>query len=216
MQRKYDFMDLIVAIGLCATIVGGGLLFIVTNGTWQARTPAVESTGPSSGSLGGMYWVQPALGQAQAIVGQSFLERQYARAVSPGLNQLEGVNIERTRWQNSPFGYLDGIETGAAHAEADHADRVQGAMGRAIINFTQQGIRAGWSPLDAQTQATPPERPLVAQLSPRRPVIREADKDAWSDVPNRSIVAASIALVGSFVVGLFFLSPLPLRRVVDV
>ena len=37
MQQRFEFMDLIVAVGLCATIVASGVLFMAANGM-QIRT----------------------------------------------------------------------------------------------------------------------------------------------------------------------------------
>jgi hypothetical protein len=87
-----------------------------------------------------MRWLQPILGQA--IVDQDLLDRRHATVVPAAMAQLTGVNGEYMRWQKSPFGYLDSIRTSAMWAEADHATRVQTVMGRAIVQFTQRGVRS--------------------------------------------------------------------------
>lgn len=147
MQRKYEFMDLIVAIGLCATILGAGLIFLVANGTWQARTAVSESLGPSLDSREGRFWVQPILGQA--IVDHYRMERDYASVAVGSLAALRRLAIERNRWEAFPFGYLDSIAAGAVRAEATHDARVQAVMGRSIVNATRRGVRSGvWSSVD--------------------------------------------------------------------
>lgn len=147
MQRRYEFMDLIVAVGLCATIVASGLLFMVANGTWQIRIAGPGSTGQPTGNLTGMDWVQPVLGQA--IVDHTLLERKHAKAATAAITLLAGLTLERSRWQNSPYGYLDSITTSASWAEAEHAARVQAVMGRSIVNLTQRGVRSGvWSSVE--------------------------------------------------------------------
>ena len=53
MQQRFEFMDLIVAVGLSATIVASGVLLMAANGM-QIRTVGWESTAPSTGNLSGM------------------------------------------------------------------------------------------------------------------------------------------------------------------
>ncbi len=141
MQRKYEFMDLIVMIGLCATIVGAGLMFMVANGTWQGRSMASASLRPALESFAGRYWIQPILGRT--IVDQYLSERRHSTVASAALAELERLGIERKRWQNSPFGYLDPIVAGAARAEPAQVARVQAVMGRSIVDFTRRGVRSG-------------------------------------------------------------------------
>jgi hypothetical protein len=153
MQQRYEFMDLIVAVGLCATIVTSGLLFMAANGT-QIRTVESGLTGQPTGNLTGMDWLQPVLGQA--IVDHALLERNHAKAARAAITALDGLTLEQNRWQNSPYGYLDSITTGASWAEAEHAARVQAVMGRSIVNFTRRGVRSGvWSSVERATYDNP-------------------------------------------------------------
>jgi hypothetical protein len=141
MQRRYEFVDLIVALGLFATIVAGGLLFMIANGTLSVAPSRQSSNSQLVGTLDGMYWLQPVLGQA--IVGHVLLERRNEKAASAEVTQVNGLTAEYMRWRNSPFGYLDSIKTSAARADADHATRIQAVIGRTIVNFTGRGIRSG-------------------------------------------------------------------------
>jgi len=147
-------MDLIVAVGLCATIVASGVLFMAANGT-QIRTVGSGSTGQPTGNLAGMDGLQPVLGQA--IVDHVLLERNHAKAAKAAITELDGLTFERNRWQNSPYGgYLDSFTTGASWAEAEHAARVQAVMGRSIVNFTRRGVRSGvWSSVDRAAHDNP-------------------------------------------------------------
>jgi hypothetical protein len=141
MQRRYEFVDLIVALGLFATIVAGGLLFMTANGTLSVSPSRQSSNEQLIGTLDGMHWLQPVLGQA--IVGYVLLERRNDKAASAAATRVDSATAEYVRWRNSPFGYLDSIKTSAARADADHATRIQAVMGRAIVNFTGRGIRSG-------------------------------------------------------------------------
>lgn len=141
MQRRYEFIDLIVALGLFATIVAGGLLFMAANGTLSLSLSRQGEGEKPIGTVNSMQWLQPVLGQA--ILDQSLLERHYEKVTPGAVTQLNEVTGEHVRWQNSPFGYLESIKMFAARVEADHATRVQGVMGRAIVLFTRRGVLSG-------------------------------------------------------------------------
>lgn len=140
MERRFDVMDAVVAVGLLATILAGGMLFMVANGqlavtpSWQGKSEQLSDHGD------GMPWLQPVLGQA--VVDQAILERHDAKVLFAAKKQLEHVTSQHLRWQNSPFGYLESIKTAAARAEFDHATRVQWVMGKSIVNFTSRGVRS--------------------------------------------------------------------------
>jgi hypothetical protein len=140
MQRRFEVVDVVVAIGMCATILAGGMMFLAANGqlavipAWQSGSERPSGEGDS------MQWLQPVLGRA--IVDQFLLDRHNEKVVSAAEARLKGVTGEVTRWQNSPFGYLDSIKVTAARAEADHAIRMQAVIGRAIVNFTSRGVRS--------------------------------------------------------------------------
>jgi hypothetical protein len=50
MQQRFEFMDLIVAVGLCATIVASGVLLMAANGM-QIRTVGWGSIAQPTGNL---------------------------------------------------------------------------------------------------------------------------------------------------------------------
>ncbi len=62
MRRTLEPVDLMVVIGLCATLLGGYAVFISANGTLEAAGPETVSLNHSTGIMAGMEWVQPALG----------------------------------------------------------------------------------------------------------------------------------------------------------
>jgi hypothetical protein len=141
MQRRYELIDMVAVVGLCATIAAAGLLFMASNGMVSISLTGHPVIEPLTGKMDGMRWLQPILGQA--IVDQDLLDRRHAAIAPAAVAQLTGVSGEYRRWQNSPFGYLDSIKTSALWAEADHATRVQTVMGRAIVQFTGRGVRSG-------------------------------------------------------------------------
>ena len=153
MQQRFEFMDLIVAVGLCATIVATGVLLMAANGM-QIRTIGWGALARPTGNVTGMDLLQPVLGQA--IVDHALLERSHAKHATAAITQLDGLALERNHWQHSPYGYLDSITIAASWAEAEHTARVQTVMGRSIVNFTRRGVRSGlWSSVERAAQDNP-------------------------------------------------------------
>jgi len=146
MQRRLEFMDLIVAVGLCATIVASGVLLMAANGM-QIKVVRGGETGQTTDNLPGMDLLQPVLGQA--IVDHVLLERSHAKDAAAAITRLDRLAHERHQWQLFPYSYLDTVTTRASWAESEHTARVQTVMGRSIVNFTRRGVRSGlWSSVE--------------------------------------------------------------------
>ena len=187
MQRRYEFMDLIVTVGLFATIVTGGLLFMVANGSWQIRIGGSGLSGQPTDSLMGMDRLQPLLGQA--IVDQVLLEVRHTKAATAAIKALDGRTFERNRWQDAPNSYLDSITTGASRAEDDHVSRVQAVMGRSIVNFTRRGVRSGlWSSVERAAQDN---SHMIGVTEARGQQMDSEFLANWQPNLGRSIVAAT-------------------------
>ena len=84
MSYRYNTIDIIVGIGMCAIVFGALLFVFAANGTYQATTPQFISVEQPDDIEFGMNSLQSALGQA--IVEQVTFERHanqaLARAVS--------------------------------------------------------------------------------------------------------------------------------------
>ncbi|MBI4401115.1 MAG: hypothetical protein HY581_05740 [Nitrospirae bacterium] len=141
MRRNLEPVDLMVAVGILATVLGGYFLFMSTSGTLQAAVPETASIAPASGIMGAMEWVQPALGQA--IVDDYLLGREFAAKTTEAVTKLNRATMITHRLKTSPFEYLEQIQAHATQVEADHAARVQFVMGRSIVDFTARGVRTG-------------------------------------------------------------------------
>lgn len=141
MRRNLEPVDLMVAVGVLATVLGSYFLFMSTSGTLQAAVPETVSIAPAAGIMGAMEWVQPALGQA--IVDDYLLGREFARKMTEAATKLNRATIITHRLQTSPSAYLDQIQAHVTQVEADHAARVQYVMGRSIVDFTARGVRTG-------------------------------------------------------------------------
>ncbi|HEU4683514.1 MAG TPA: hypothetical protein VFS39_03320 [Nitrospira sp.] len=179
-------MDLIVAVGLCATIVASGVLIMAANGM-QIRTVGWESIGQPNGNLRGMDLLQPVLGQA--IVDHALLERRHAKDAAAASTKLDGLALEGTQWQRAPYSYLDSIATGASWAEAEHTARVQTVMGRSIVNFTRRGVRSGlWSSVERAAHGTPHMIGVTEAVGQK---MENAFLANWQPNLGRAIVAAT-------------------------
>ena len=137
MNRKLEIVDILVAIGMVATLFGGSLLFMVSyGGAWGIFTSTQSGNPPTKLMVESM--LQPALGQA--MVDHATLEQQFAADVSRGATKLYRAALAA---EHKPVGGLDTIKSQAAQFRANHAAQVQYMMGKTIVNLTGQGVRAG-------------------------------------------------------------------------
>lgn len=138
MNRKLEVVDILVAIGMVATLAGGYLVFKASYGGASAVTTPIQPVTNPPMKLMLQSMLQPAMGQA--IVDKTILERQFATDITRGASKLYRATVVA---DHKPIGGLDTIEARAAQFKADHVARVQYVMGKAIVNLTGQGVRAG-------------------------------------------------------------------------
>ncbi len=141
MKRYLEPVDVMVAIGLFATVCSGALLFLSTEGALQAATPEPAPVAQRTDLMEAMEWVQPALGQA--IVDDYLLEWHVNRSAADAVTDLNRATLVDHRLHNPPFGYLDRVRAIASQIETDHAALVQFVMGRTVVSFTTRGVRSG-------------------------------------------------------------------------
>lgn len=137
MRRILEPIDLMVAIGFCATIAGGYGLYMSTSEILEAAA----TTPVSAGILSEQEWIQPVLGQA--IVDSVQLGRHAARAIDVATKRFDRT-VQRSRSLHGLLSQsVERVKTHAAAVEADHAARVQFVLGRFIVNGTVRGVRTG-------------------------------------------------------------------------
>ncbi len=142
MTYRYNTIDIIVAVGLCAIIFGAWLFFAAASGTLEAAVPEPATGMPPAGDIeAGMTWLQPAFGHA--IVEQAIFERHANQVMAQSASEWNRATLAHHGLEALPGGPLGAVMHKAATIPADHAARVQGVLGRAIVNFTRQGIRSG-------------------------------------------------------------------------
>ncbi|MGH7232121.1 MAG: hypothetical protein ACREJU_12295 [Nitrospiraceae bacterium] len=144
MKRHLEPVDLFVAIGVFATVIGGYFFFMAAAGTLEAGSVQTAAFGPSTPAVDpmeAMQWVQPALGQA--IVHNELLARQAALETTQAVTELNRAMTKEQSLETAPYGHLERIAGHAVGMDADHAARVQYVAGRSIVTSTGRGVRAG-------------------------------------------------------------------------
>ncbi len=141
MSHRYNTIDIIVGVGMCAIVFGAMLIFFGANGTYQVATPQPISIEQSIDSEIGMALLQPALGQT--IVDQVLLERRTNQLIAQSASEWNQATLAHQEFESLQGDPLGAVVRQAATVPADHMARVQYVMGRAIVNFTARGIRSG-------------------------------------------------------------------------
>lgn len=144
MTRRIEPIDLMVAVGVFATVLGGYFLFMAANGTLEAGQPqlaTVEQTTAEIGPMAAMQWVQPALGQA--LIQNYVLDRGIMADVEAAAKALNRVSLVAQQAQDVATTSVDDLSARMIELDADHAARVQYILGRSIFVFTGRGVRSG-------------------------------------------------------------------------
>jgi hypothetical protein len=140
MSYRFNTLDIIVGVGMTAIVFGAILLFLASAGTFQPGSPQLAAAELYS-DPSGMTWLQPAIGQA--VVDQALLERRSERSIAQAVSEWNRATMASHELQSrsgGPFGFA--MQAATVIPAAHHA-RVQGVMGRAVVNFTGRGVRTG-------------------------------------------------------------------------
>ena len=188
MKRKLEPVDLMVAVGVFATIVGACTFFIAANGRLTGN--AQEMTNSSlSGVMAAMQWIQPALGQS--IVEKTVLARQAAADTQTAAFELIEAVGYAGQFQHPRYGYLERIMTRARTADEAQAARVQHVIGQMVVNMTARGVRNGHLSASDPDSAYNRQWLDIAQSTAER---MDAEFQAYREANlGTMIIAASIA-----------------------
>src|SRR5687768_5037962 len=94
MTRRIEPIDLMVAVGVFATVIGGYFFFMAANGTLEAGQPqgaTVQQTTSEIGPMAAMEWVQPALGQA--LVQNYLVDQAIMADVEAAAKELNRISL---------------------------------------------------------------------------------------------------------------------------
>ncbi|HJT19196.1 MAG TPA: hypothetical protein VJ746_01920 [Nitrospira sp.] len=139
MLYRYNTIDVVVGVGMCAVIFGALLFLFAASGALMV--PSSSMLVEPSGMSGGSALLQQALGEA--VVERILLQRQTDHITSAAAAEWERAFQSFRGLQAVSARPFFAIERQAETIPAEHEARVQAVMGRHIVNFTGRGLRSG-------------------------------------------------------------------------
>jgi hypothetical protein len=162
------------------------VLVVATSGAFFVTGPqpaVIEEGMPSTEAA----WLQPALGKA--IVERALLQQrtdQISASATAEWNQALTAHRSLQAIPGGPFGF---VMDRAVTVPQEHAARVEAVTGRAIVNFTQRGIRSGV--LSADLYLSDYNQSMIAAAEARARRMHEEFSSTWQAVLGRWIVEVS-------------------------
>lgn len=187
MSHRYNTVDIIVGVGMCAIVFSALLIFFAANGTYQVAIPQPISIEQPVGIEFGMAALQPALGQA--IVEQALFERRANQLIAQSTSEWNRATLALREFQSLPEGPLEAVMRQAATVPANHMARVQYIMGRAIVDFTARGIRNGL--LSADQYLSEYNTNMIRITEARGQRLDDEFASTWQATLGREIVDAT-------------------------
>ncbi|MGC4097277.1 MAG: hypothetical protein QM706_09190 [Nitrospira sp.] len=187
MSYRYNTIDVVVGVGMCAILFGALLLFLAVNGTYQAIMPQAPVPEQSAGIESGLRALQPALGQA--IVDQVLFERRTNQAMVQSVSEWNRVTLAQHELYSGSLGVLGATLDEAAIIPAAHLARVQNVMGRAIVNVTARGVRSGLLSVDHDGSLY--NMRMIDMIETRGQRLHQEFASTWQTLLGRRIVDAA-------------------------
>jgi hypothetical protein len=187
MSYRYNTTDIVVGVGMCAILFGGLLFFLAANGTYQTVLPQALAPEQPTGIDYGISLLQPAIGQA--IVDQALFERRTNHTVVQSVSEWNRATLTYHELQSGSRGLLGAVLNQAVTVPADHLARVQGVMGRAIVNFTKRGVRNDL--LSANRDGTIYNMRMIGAIEAQGQRLHDAFASTWQSTIGRRIVEAA-------------------------
>ena len=183
MPYRFNSVDLIVGVGLCGIVFGAMVLVVATSGAFLVSGPSlgiVEERLPSTEAA----WLQPELGRA--IVERALLQQRTDQITASATAEWNQAMAAHRSLQSVRGGPLAFIMDRAVTVPQEHAARVEAVTGRAIVNFTQRGIRSGM--LSADLYLSDYNQGMIAAAESRARRMHDEFNSTWQSVLGRWIV----------------------------
>ncbi len=138
MKPRVDPLDVIVAVGMFATIVGGLFLVVASYGSWGAPPPP-KTDNPMT--------VMSVMRSLQTSIGEGIVE--VAKLNYGFSNSLDRVTASQAHASrnldalNKKPPISEVVQSRFVQAQAEHDGRLQYLMGKSIVTLTGQGVRSG-------------------------------------------------------------------------
>ena len=187
MSHRYNTIDIIVGVGMCAIVFGAVLFFFAANSTYQAAISQPISIEQPVGIDLGMTWLQTTLGQA--IVDQALFEQRANQVMAQSASEWNRATLAHHDWQSLSGGPFGAVMRQAAIVPVEHMARVQAVMGRAIVNFTARGIRSGL--LSAEQYLSDYNKKMIRATEASGQRLDNEFVSTWQATLGRRIVDAS-------------------------
>lgn len=138
MKPRFDPLDVIVAVGMIATIVGGLFLVVASYGAWGLPSPSTTSNPITAVSV--MRSLQTALGEGIIEVAKlDYAFNNSTDRLTASLTHASG-NLDAF---NKKATIPEVVQSRFARAKAEHDAQLQYLMGKSIVTLTGQGVRTG-------------------------------------------------------------------------
>lgn len=186
MKRTFEAVDIMVAIGFCATVLGGFLFFTASSGV--VGSPVGETIS-SAQAFSEMELLEPALGEA--IVSHALLDRFAEKETAAAAAQLNRATMLTYDLERGGDASLDGTKAWAERMESDSAGRAELVRGRAIVNFTKRGISQGW--LSADQYINQYNDRMIQQADVAGSRVAENFASTWQPNLGEAIVGSIVA-----------------------
>lgn len=183
MSYRFNSLDILVGVGLCAIVFGALVFFVATSGAFLVSGPqpaAIEDSLPSTEAA----WLQPALGKA--IVDRALLQQRTEQIMAAATSEWNQAMQAHRSLQAIPGGPMAFVMDRAESVPREHAARVQAVMGRSIVNFTQRGIRSGM--LSADLYLSDYNQGMIAATEIRGKRMHQEFESTWQSVLGQWIV----------------------------
>ena len=183
MSYRFNSLDILVGVGLCAIVFGALVFFVATSGAFLVsgpQTAAIEESFPSTEAA----WLQPALGKA--IVERALLQQRTEQIMAAATSEWNQAMQAHRNLQAIPGGPLAFVMDRAVSVPMEHAARVQAVMGRSIVNATQRGVRSGT--LSADLYLSDYNQGMIAATEIRGRRMHDEFTSTWQSVLGQWIV----------------------------
>ncbi len=186
MSYRFNILDVVVGVGLCAIGFGAVLLFLVANGAVHGTATLLPSTAPELALPVGPAF-QPVIGRA--IVTDAVLAHRADREVGAAALQLARALTAQYALDTLPGGPLGDVMREVGQMPVLHAARVQGVLGRAIVNGTRRGLAHRPATVEAFL-ASPENVALIAQVDARGQRMDQEFAATWQAAIGQRLVDA--------------------------
>lgn len=145
-KRMLEPVDLMVAAGIVATVLGALLVFVSTQGSFQAAV-ADDVAALEANNFG-----QTALGQT--LLNISVLEREGSEETTKAVKKLDHATMTAQELRHSTEQRISTLAAQVDNIQIENTARAEFVKGRSIINFTSRLVKNDSMPPEQREEYT--------------------------------------------------------------